>query len=196
MLRTIRRHLVMSVRSRSPQQNSLKYRSWTLPVILGLLLGLIGGPSSVELLPQMAVFPQEPIEKSQPFSVPFRIDNTGYLPFFVEHVYCYAIEIKAASIRMRHIVEAAHKWDHLTLNRGESKTIFCHTLKGPAPPQEADIAIVVEYKAFAFLPWTVRKLVRFNGAFIDNWQWLKQPSGEIESEANEKIDEIVRLARK
>ena len=74
-----------------------KTRTWTLPTVLGLILGVFGSVGIIELRPQITVSPQEPIEKSNPFSVPFRIDNTGYLAFHVDHVFAYASKIKVGN---------------------------------------------------------------------------------------------------
>jgi hypothetical protein len=143
----------------------------------------------------MTVTPQDPIARSQPFSSPFRIDNTGYVPFWIEHVYCYAGDVRWSFVTMKRILERSLDWEHFPLQRNESKTILCNVLDAPTPPQQADIVIAVDYRPLPFLPWTLRKLVRFTGAYADQWQWLRQPIGPIESETNRAIDRLADTGR-
>jgi hypothetical protein len=180
------------VRPQSTAHTVANGHSWTFQKILGLTLTLIGAISSVELRPQISVSTQEPIERSQPFSVPFRISNTGYLPFYVEHAYCYAREITWGTISMNHILERSKNWDGYTLDQGESKTILCDFLDAPTPPQKADLMIVVDYRLAKHLPGAFRKLAHFTGAYVDNWQWLRQPSDDIAAEASSEIDRLLR----
>jgi hypothetical protein len=144
----------------------------------------------------MRVSPQEPIERSQPFSIPFRIENSGYLFFHVDSAFCYAREITWGTISMTHILVRSDGSDSFTLNAGESKTILCSFLDAPTSPNKADMIVVVDYRVGGNLRWPARKLFRFAGAYIDNWQWLPQPSGDIADEANRAIDELLRLSGK
>ena len=96
---------------------------------------------------------------------------------------------------MERILERSRDWEQFPLQRNESKTILCNLLDAPTPPQQADIVIGVDYRPLPFLPWTIRKLVRFTGAYADQWQWLRQPVGPIESETNRSIDKMADTGR-
>jgi hypothetical protein len=161
--------------------------------ILSLVLAV--ATAAIQLKPQMRVSPLAPIKQSQPFSIPFRIENTGYLPFYVDRSFCYAREISWGTITMTHMLVRSDGWDGFTLNPGESKTIVCRILDAPTPPHEADIIIVVDYRVSENLFGPSRKLFRFTGAYIDNWQWLPQPSDGITDEVNREIDELLGLSR-
>jgi hypothetical protein len=149
----------------------------------------------VHLRSPITVTPQDRIAKLLPFSSPFRIDNTGDLSIWVEHVYCYGANVRWNSVTMDRILERSHDWEQFTLQRNESKTILCNVLDTPTPPQRADIVIAVDYRPLPFLPWTFRKLARFKGAYADQWQWLRQPIGPIESETNRAIDRLSDTGR-
>ena len=97
---------------------------------------------------------------------------------------------------MTHILVRPDGSDSFTLNAGESKTILCSFLEAPTPPNEADMIVVVDYRVGGNLLWPARKLFRFTGAYIDNWQWLPEPSGDIEGEANSAIDNLLRRSTK
>jgi hypothetical protein len=167
--------------------------AWSITV---LSLATTLGTAAIQLGAQIRVSPQEPIERSQPFSIPFRIENTGYLPFDVDHVYCYARKIRIGTISIIGALERSDGWDSFTLNAGESKAIVFRFVEVPAPPDEADIAVVVEYKLAWGLLRPRRKIFRFTGARVDNWQWLPQPSGDIESEVNSAIDDFHKRSGK
>lgn len=149
----------------------------------------------IELRPQMLVSPQEPIEKGQPFSVPFRLDNTGYLSFYVADVFCYTQELSVGGLHIHANSSHNSDFDNVVLDRAEGGTVTCsYTYRGPISPDTvADMAIIIDYKPFRAFPFgTFRKYFRFTGRYVDNWQWTRKPSAEIEAEANEQIEEHLR----
>jgi hypothetical protein len=166
-------------------------RNWTLPTILGIALGILGAVGIVELLPQMYVSPQEPTEKSNPFSIPFRLANSGYLSFHVVtiHVYINRIVFMGTNTiggSVGHLAEC----DNFSLGRGESQSLIVNLMRGlPTPPSEADIVIVVDYDTI-LLPKS-RRYFRFVGAYVDNWQWLSMHSKEIESEVDRLVNDSI-----
>ena len=173
-----------------------KIRTWTPPTVLGLILGVLGSMGVVELRPQMAVVPQcEPLKKGLPFSIPFKITNIGYFSFKVVTAHCYfhtmfGITPQGAKIDMKRGTLHDNTWDNLFLERGESKTFTCEIQQlPPIVPSQADIAIVIDYNA-AVYP-TARSYFRFVGASGDNWQWLAQPSREIQKDADKWVDEAI-----
>lgn len=164
----------------------------TVVTIIGLLIGLIGLLGLVDLRSKMSVTPQEPIEKSQPFTVPFRIDNTGLLSFTVEHVYCYVGDAKSQSpnvkIDIGSFVIGYSDWDNVTLESDGGGTLTCKILKVPNMQDliNADITIVIDYKPFGF-PASYRKYYRFTGAYVDNWQWVRKPVDDIKKDVDAGI---------
>src|SRR5690242_8286284 len=105
---------------------------WTLPNILSLLIGIVGTAGIVELRPQMAVVPQcEPLKKGQPFSIPFKISNTGYFSFDVSSVHCYFAKMEGKAIDQNLVVHLERAtlhdkaWDHRRLERAEGQTLMC-----------------------------------------------------------------------
>ena len=140
----------------------------------------------------MTVSPQEPIEKTQPFSVPFRIDNTGYLAFNVTDVSCYEAATKTYNLSSEGNVLRYREWQNVDLERGSGGTVTCRFYKGPIP-QAADVTIVIDYKPWHSFPLgPFRRYFRFKGAYVDNWQWTRQPSAEIEADADKQIDQTVK----
>ncbi len=177
-----------------------KSRSSGLRSFVKLALSLLGLALTLSIAlaqfwPQMTATPQDPIAKSQPFTSPFRIENTSYFSLWVEHVYCYVGDAQWNFVTMKRVLERSHDWEHFLLQRNESKTILCNVLDAPTPPQQTDIVIAVDYRPLPFLPWTLRKLFRFTGAHVDQWQWLRQPIGPIEAETNRAIDRLADTGR-
>jgi len=173
---------------KAPIQPS-KTRHWTLPTVLGLLLGLVGALGVVELRPQISVSPREPIEKSQPFSVPFAIENQGYFSFWLEHAFCYYHKVEVGPLTVNNGSEHAPDWGRQSIERATAKTVICNLAHYPAVPKSADIGVVLDYKPFQSFPFTFRRYFRFVGAYIDNWQWLKQPPNSIEADADKAIED-------
>ena len=169
-----------------------KTRTWTPQRILGIILGIVGVVGLIELRPQIGVYPQEPTEKSQPFSVPFRIENSGYFSWWLEHAFCYYGEVKVGGLSVHGSTSHSRGWNRHTLDRSESETIACNLAKSPVMPSSADIAVVIDYRPWKAFPWTFRRYFRFKGAYIDNWQWLGQPSEEIQKDADAAIEDYMR----
>ena len=190
MSRKRRRERRAKIPPKTTPAQPLKTRSWTVSTVLGLALGtvglVVGVVELVELRPQISVAPQEAIEKSQPFSVPFRIDNTGYFSLNVEHVFCYLHRMESEHVSVYRGTLHDPSWNRFEIDRGHSKTIICNLqdqIKPLGLPKAADIAIVVDYHPFGF-PKSFRKYFRFVGAYVDNWQWLQQPPEAIQKEAD------------
>jgi hypothetical protein len=162
-----------------------KKNSWTVATVLGLAIGAVGALGAIELRPQLSVSPQSEIEKAQPFSAPFRITNAGYLSLYIENVTIYVHNMEYEGFRSQHATSNDPAWDNFTLDRGESKTIVYYVARAPVPPKHADMAIVVDYRFFGI---TWRRPFRFVGAYVDNWQWLPQPAGDIEAKLNTEVD--------
>jgi hypothetical protein len=171
-----------------------KIRSWTLPTVLGIILGVVGSLGVIELRPQMGVIPQDPLTKSQPFSVPFRIDNVGYFSFPVDHVFAYIHRVKASHITIDQGTYHEPSWNRFDLDRGEGKTVIVKLINFASNevPSEADIALIVDYRPFRFFPASFRRYFRFVGAYGDNWQWLKEPSADIQAVADRQIEDHMR----
>jgi hypothetical protein len=137
------------------------------------------------------VTPQEPLIKAQPFSVPFRIDNTGYFSFFVDHVFLYVHKVKSGGLIINSATDHQPDWNCFVIDRAEARTII--TKVANFAPNEADVAIVIDYRPFRhFPPWWSRRYFRFVGAYGDNWQWLKQPSEDIQAAADRNINDHIQ----
>lgn len=177
-----------------PARPQKKIRSWTLPTVLGLALGVLGAVGIVELRPQPTALPQPPgLEKSQPFSVPFRIENSGYLSFDVEDVFLYVKAVTLSHVKLYGAVVNKDDWNHFELNRGDSRTISCNVVKSYNMPATADIIIVLDIRPFWWFPWSSRRYFRFVGAHKDRWQWLAQPSAPVQADADKSIRAYGRI---
>jgi hypothetical protein len=151
------------------------------------------------LQPQILVSPQQQITKNDPFSAPFRVENVGYLPFRLTSLTCYLDHATFPhDIIMRNNV-TAYQRKEVRLESQESETVQCPPPVGlPFPPNYAEIVIVVEYRPL-LLPFTFRRYFltfrryfRFLGENGDTWEWLSQPSGQLQDRA----DRYVELLRK
>ena len=169
-----------------------KNKTWTIPAVLGLILGILGAVGIIELRPQITVSPEEQIEKSQPFSAPFRILNSGYLSVRVDHIYCYAKEVVAGPVSVGPATFESEGWKDFELERGEPKTVICRILRTNSEITKADIAIVVDVQPFSWICWIPRRYFRFVGAHVDIWRWTGQPAAPIKKEADEAISKIKR----
>ena len=152
--------------------------------ILGILLTVVG---LIALRPQLTVSTSDGIEKSQPFSVPFKVTNTGLLAVKEVKIYCYVRALKVGTFTADRNLVGDKGWGAAELERGESKTIICRFVKGDVVPKSADIAIVVDYHAFGIPFKKLRRFFRFVGEHENGWQWLAQPSEEIRAEVDEQI---------
>lgn len=153
--------------------------------VLGVLLTAVG---LVALWPSMVVDACPPTDQSQPFSVPFKITNTGYLPVKNVKIYCYAHRVRVGPIDAQSNLMSNSKWSTSHLGRGESITIIANFVKAPVLPAEADMAIISDFNSFGAPFLKLRSLTRFVGHFGETWQWLKQPSHEVKAAAARMID--------
>jgi hypothetical protein len=178
--------------SETPIIQPARTRIWSVPTVLGLILGIVGAVGIIELRPQITVSPQEAIDKSQPFSIPFRITNSGYFSFYVDRVFCYLHSVKAEGVSVDKGTFHDPSWNRFELDRGESKTIIVNLydqIKPLGRPNAADIAILIDYRPFAYFSHSFRSYFRFTGAYVDNWQWLAQPSSPIHADADRQIED-------
>ncbi len=154
-----------------------KKHAWTMPAVLGLVISIVGAFGAIELRPQISVSPMEPFEKSQPFSVPFRIQNIGYFGFWVEEERCVIGAVDFGGIRVEASEYSQPTMGRHYVDRGESMTVSCYLMRAEGPtPKAADIAILVYYRPWRTFPHTFSKPFRFIGAYGDSWQWMPQPS--------------------
>jgi hypothetical protein len=171
-----------------------KTKHWTLPTVLGLALSAVGAVAIIELKPQINVAPQEQLNRTQVFTAPFRIDNTGYVRFHVEKVFVYARILKAGPLSITHAVSSEDEWNNQDIERGEGETITPHIFRSPVPPDQADIAIVVDYRWWGSLSiWKPSRqyfrFKRFDGPYEGTWEWLKQPASDMKGEIDAEIEQ-------
>ena len=153
--------------------------------ILGILLTAVG---LIALMPSLTITPLAPTDPAQPFSVPFQITNTSFYPLNDVTVYGYMHRIQVGGLIAERNLMSNGNWNTKHLGRGESITIIPNFIHAPILPAEADIAIVVDYKMFVLPFIQKRHFARFVGNFGVNWQWLQQPSNEVQSAAGNMID--------
>ena len=169
-----------------------KIRIWTVPKVLGAILAVLGAVGVIALRPQMAISPQEPLETSQPFSVPFRIENTGYSSWWLQRTFCYYHKVQIGGNNIEKSTSHSVGWNHHTIERSEAETIRCNLAHAPVMPAAADIAIVVDYRPWRKFPWIFRMIFRFKGEYVNNWQLLAQPSEEIQKDASSAVDDHMK----
>jgi hypothetical protein len=177
-------------RSKSRKKKSKKNHAWTASTVLSLILTAVGLVALVELWPQVEVFPQEEVAQAQPFLAPFRIHNSGYLPFTIKRALCYVDELKqtgatiSASLSQIRGLDGS-VLDGSVLERAGDATGFCRFSEGR--PEKVNMVLVVDYVSWG-APVTSRAYVRFVGAYIDRWEWLKQPvSSDLKRAADKEI---------
>ena len=160
---------------------------WNLPTVLGLIVGLVGLVGLIALRPQVSVSPMEPLRKSEPFSVPFRVVNSGVLSLRLDHAYCYLHEAHLdRQITWKGDILFRRDWNHKMLDAGEAETVACDIGRWNDAVRMADVVIVVDIR-WLYIPWSSRRFFRFQGTYTDNWQWLAQPSSPIRAEADENV---------
>lgn len=149
--------------------------------VIGLLLTVVG---LIALRPSLTVLPLLPVDPRQPFSVPFQITNTSFYRLRNVTVYGYMHRIRVGGLVAESNLQTGEQWKSVHLERGESITIITNFIHAPILPAEADIAIVVDYNAMT----KGRHFARFVGSFGANWQWLRQPSKDVQAAAARMID--------
>jgi hypothetical protein len=144
----------------------------------------------IELWPQVEVFPQEELVQGQPFLAPFRVHNGGYLPFTIKRVLCYVDELKQAGATISASLSQIRGLDGSVLDgsvleKAGDATGFCRFSVGR--PEKVDMVLVVDYASWG-VPVTSRAYARFEGAYVDRWEWLKQPvSSDLKRAADKEI---------
>ncbi len=60
-------------------------------------------------------------------------------------------------------------------------------------PDKVDMAVIVDYASWG-VPISSRVYIHFVGAYIDHWEWLKQPtSPELKKDADKEMaDDLQR----
>jgi|SRR5271165_2796908 len=77
----------------------------------------------------MEVEPKGEIEKSQPFSAPFTIHNSGYLPFRIQRTYCYVDKIKVGKSNVStSLIASNDEPRNEEIESGHNETVFCRFL--------------------------------------------------------------------
>ena len=150
----------------------------------------------VEIRPQVTVLPQcAPLKSGQVVSIPFRISNIGYFPLTVVTAHCYIHNLSGMTVNTSTLLRVDTEttvhdksWDNRHLARAEGQTLMCEIQEREViMPTDADITVVVDYKATIY-PIS-RSYFRFIGVSSDNWQWLAQPSQDIQRQADKGIKE-------
>jgi hypothetical protein len=105
----------------------------------------------------------------------------------VDRVFVYVHRLKSHQTDLRKATIHQTGWNHFELDRGEGKTMLVKLADFAANdvPTEADIAVVVDYRNFRLFCQIVPKIFPIRG---DNRQWLKQPSADIQAEADQGIE--------
>lgn len=177
-----------------PPSLPAKTRDWTLPTVLGLILSVVGAVGVIELRPQLVVTPSAQLATNQPFSTPFEITNAGYLSIHVVNVIAVAPSVlyktpPGGRISLTNTKMGNKEWDNFDLKRGESKTIVPYFFESYyGEPLKADMVISVDYR---FMGIKLRWPFRFEGYYMNNWAWSKQPMGDLEPAINKTIDEAL-----
>jgi hypothetical protein len=168
-----------------------KARVWTMPTVLGLVLGALGLVALVELRTQIGIEPLAPLQTSQPFAVPFRVHNAGYLSFQIKRVFVFVNELSGNGLFVWDQSFRMRKWEEAVLGSGDDVSMEWDLYQGPVP-QKADIIFVVDYRPFG-VPITLRKCFRFVGAYGNRWQWLHEPiDGIIQRRIDASIAEHIK----
>ena len=171
----------------APSETGHPQRRMSLPTVLGLAIGIAGLiVGLITLRPQLSASAGDPVEKLLPFSVPFQITNTGYLPVRSLRVFCDAVRVRLGGSQVTRAVIGRSDWDTDILQPNESRTIECRLVRTSRPPEIADLVIVAKYRATG-IPITLTRMFRFVGRFGDTWQWTKQPIEEVGTQVKEDI---------
>lgn len=152
----------------------VRTKSWTLPTVLGLIIGIVGSLGVIQLRPQIAVTAQDLLQNRQPYSAPFRVTNIGDLPFWVDSLSCSQQKTSTRGTVLLGNTLTSPVYQNFELGPSDSKTITCPFLRSDSP-MKADAQIHVIYRPFRRFPRSFPKCFNFTGAFIDNWQWLAEP---------------------
>lgn len=152
---------------------------WNIEMALSILGIAIGAAGLISLWPSISTEPLPLPDPAQPFLVPFKVTNSGYLPIRDLRGHCYIDKLKVGDLNVENSVLSGWEADYLA--RGESMTMMVDLTDsqvGPAPA-EADIAIVVDYKPLLIPFVCLRGISRFIGHHGDTWQWFQQTSAGL-----------------
>jgi hypothetical protein len=133
-----------------------------VPTILSVLLAVVG---LIALRPQLTAVPGEAIARSDPFSVLFKVTNSGLLPVKSMRFFCFDYRVTYRHATFTDSITQDPMANTYELGRGQSRTIVCRLINADEIPSLADIAVVAEYKAYAVPFWTMRDIFRFVGNY-------------------------------
>ena len=162
-------------------------RGWNMVTVLTILGVVLAAVGLIALRPQLKVEPSVATDRSQPFSVPFKISNDGLLSVQNVKISFYVHRLEVGPITVNRSISENNEWETGELGRGESKTVIFHFARAPMLPKKADVAIVVDHTAWGVPFKTLRSVFRFVGVYGDTWQWLPQPSSEIRGDVDNLI---------
>ncbi len=128
----------------------------------------------VELRPQIAIEPKEPLEAKNPMSSPFSVQNTGYFGFWVDDARCVVRKVTIGNSSIKNGMWDSIAYHNHYLDRANSTTIFCKIANANMIPSEADIQVVVEYRPWRSFPMSFGKVFRFVGRYGDRWEWTAE----------------------
>lgn len=126
--------------------------------------------------PQLVISLAEPLSRRDPFSVPIKVVNDGWLPAYDLNIRC---QIVRARIGGNFFGDSGFVDDVVSvqkLGHGRQHSELCGVMRTGVPPTSAEIAVIVRYKVLHVWP---RKECRFfQGAAGDAWRWLERPCTE------------------
>jgi hypothetical protein len=175
-----------------PRARGRTNNAWTTPTVLGLILSAVGLLGLVVLRPQLQVSPLPQLDPRQAFSAPFRIINNGTLPATISLVTCYLHEAKYPGLTVSRQTGQQSAWNGGTLSGGGSQAIVCKMVGSPEFPTKADMAVVIDYRAFG-IPHTFRQYSRFVGETDKTWEWLDKPTTD---DFRKAADDEIKAAEK
>lgn len=158
--------------------------------VLGLILSAL---TLLELRPQLSIRLDQELESGQPLSVPIRLENVGYLAFYVDRAFLYVHHAKAGGMNVTDGMESPPDWGGFDLDQAQGKSIVSHYLRMSVPLDEADIIVVIDVKPGKHFPFSMRhyfRFTRFDGPQIGPWVWMMQPiSAELVARIDRRIKE-------
>lgn len=152
---------------------------WNIETAVSILGIAIGAAGLVSLWPSISTQPLPLPDPAQPFLVPFKVTNSGYLPIKDLRGHCYIDKMTVGDLNVENSVLSGWEADYLA--RGESMTMMVDLVDSQvrAAPAEADIAIVVDYKPLLMPFVSLRGISRFAGHHGDTWQWFQQATAGL-----------------
>ena len=182
--------------------------------ILGLVLTAVGLIALVELFPRLSATASSPTDLNDPLtSSKFTVSNDGYLRVTDVTSACFLWRVQMTSggsskpnVQFVNGLAEVVKPAEAKLSPTEALTVPCtgQQLVGASAPYvqpaltDADLAIVVYYRAWPFTFYRDRRLFRFVARLGKRGEviWEKQPSGILEADFDntwmERNGQIVR----